>query len=119
MDLGCWRFGFVAEIERSYTFEFFVAQVCSDLIKAFHDTNSQCCVCVYIYIYIYGLLIPVFSSLGEIILGLCSISSVPYLDINIFKIFSVDYGLDLSLLSYMWLEASQRSLLPYFLGLHV
>ena len=58
MDLGCWRFGFIAEIQQSYPSEIFVAEVCLDLIKAFRYTNSQgyvcmyVCVCVCVYIYI-------------------------------------------------------------------
>jgi hypothetical protein len=39
MDLGCWRFGFSAEIQQSYGFEIVVAQICLDLIKAFPFKN--------------------------------------------------------------------------------
>jgi hypothetical protein len=86
MDLGYWRFGFIAEIQQSYAFDIFFTEVCLDLIKAFRYTNSQGCV------YIYGLLISTFSSLAEIS-GLYCIGSVAYLEIDSVKIFSVDYGL--------------------------
>jgi sensor histidine kinase YesM len=48
-------------------------------------THIRICVC--------GHLIPAFSSLAEIILGLYFTSSVSYLDINIVNTCSVDYGL--------------------------